>query len=97
MGFASLWYAEDDPILLQPKNELKNQTIPNLTDYKYYKFVVDSNFNQTQDIAISATITEENPWANPDIYLAKEIKKPNSTSYQIGKYILLNSWFVYIL
>jgi hypothetical protein len=71
--------------------ELKNEQINKIGDYKYYKFTVESGFKKDMDITIKTALTEEHPWANPNIYLSKTEHFPNATSsHQIGK-ITLNA------
>lgn len=70
---------------LKDGKELKNESISNIGAYKYYKFIVDKNFKGDRDVTIKTALTEEHPWANPDIYLAKDSKQPNATHFQIGR------------
>ena len=69
---------------LKANAELKNEKIETLSDYKYYKFTVDSNYKGHKDIAIRTSLTEEVPWANPDIFLAKESEVPTNSTHQIA-------------
>lgn len=71
----------------EPKSnkELKKEVIKEANAYKYYKFKVDDGFKGDRDITIKTSLTEEHPWSNPDIYLAKDSTQPNSTHFQIGE------------
>lgn len=64
--------------------ELKKEKIEGEGIYKFYKFQVEDGFKGDKDITIKTALTEEHPWSNPDIYLAKESKTPNITQHQIG-------------
>jgi hypothetical protein len=77
--------ADPEQIELINNKELKNQTIETATDYKYYKFKIDSGFSGDKDITIKTGLREEHPWSNPDIYIARDAKYPNASHSQIGK------------
>lgn len=54
-----------------------------MSGFKYYSFVVDPNFSGDKDISIMTSLTDEFPWANPDIFLSRNVTYPNATDRDI--------------
>lgn len=84
----------EEAITLEPGKELKKETIATMGDYKYYKFKIAQNFGKDKDITIQTALLEEDPWANPNIYLAKTTQTPTADDFQIGNYfrVLDTKW-----